>query len=100
MASGRAWEWQNLHTAALCVRFGRRLLWAEAEYVGLGPPAMQVGDDLCNLYGGSVLYIVRDRDDRTQTFVGECYVHGLMDGEALATAAPRNRGEDEIFDFV
>jgi hypothetical protein len=32
--------------------------------------------------GGSVLYILRPRGNEYE-FIGECYVHGLMDGEAL-----------------
>ena len=40
------------------------------------------GDLIYALFGGSVLYVLRLAGDRFM-LVGECYVHGLMDGEAM-----------------
>jgi len=34
-------------------------------------------------FGGEVLYLLRSIGG-TSHFIGECYVHGLMDGEAYA----------------
>lgn len=70
------------------VTFGRRLFMTSKGYMGLGPAAAKVDDKVCMFSGGQVLYVVRGRKDPRFEFVGECYVHGLMDGEAC---------EDESF---
>ncbi|KAH8728599.1 hypothetical protein GQ44DRAFT_724064 [Phaeosphaeriaceae sp. PMI808] len=59
--------------------FGRRLF---RGFMGLGPAAAQIGDKICVLLGGQVLYVLRDRNDSHFEFVRECYVHGMMDGQA------------------
>jgi hypothetical protein len=41
-----------------------------------------VNDAIFMLFGGSVLYVLKPQGD-DYVFIGECYVHGLMDGEAL-----------------
>jgi hypothetical protein len=46
--------------------------------LGIGPPSVSVGDSVCILLGGQVPFIVRD-----ETLIGECYVHGMMDGNML-----------------
>lgn len=64
---------------------GRRFARAWGGYYALCPPSAQAGDKLCLLFGGKTLYCIRpirDTEDAYR-FVGECYVHGFMDGEAL-----------------
>jgi hypothetical protein len=67
---------------------GRKLFETSRGFMGLGPPGAQVGDQVCLLLGGQVLYVLRDRGDGHSEFIGECYVHGMMDGQAC---------EDESF---
>ncbi|KAI0468443.1 HET-domain-containing protein [Xylaria cf. heliscus] len=63
-------------------------------YMGLGPLGMQVDDHICVLAGGRAPFIVRpvkqNDGQATSRFVcrllGDAYVHGLMDGEALRLA--------------
>jgi hypothetical protein len=43
----------------------------------------KVGDVICVLYGGEVPYVIRPCGNGLYKFIGACYVHGLMDGEAL-----------------
>lgn len=62
--------------------FGRRLFETTRGFIGLGPPAARIGDQVCLLLGGQVLYTLRAREDGHHDFVGECYVHGMMDGQA------------------
>ncbi|KAI8942843.1 hypothetical protein NX059_000883 [Plenodomus lindquistii] len=62
--------------------FGRRFCTTDCGYMGLAPAAAQVGDKVCVFFGGQVLYVIRDRADGRFEFVGECYVHGMMDGLA------------------
>jgi hypothetical protein len=51
--------------------------------IGTGPEGLQVGDIVCVLYGGDVPFILRPDCQGHYTFIGECYVSGIMRGEAL-----------------
>ncbi|CAN9094122.1 unnamed protein product [Alternaria alternata] len=68
--------------------FGRRLFETSRGFIGLGPAAAQIDDEICLLLGGQVCYVLRTRRDGHHEFIGECYVHGMMDGQAC---------EDESF---
>jgi len=72
----------NFAIAASRVCDDRRLFLFNKDYIGLGPNVMQPGDQLCILFGGQQLYILRPRGDSHQ-LVGECFVQGLMWGEGL-----------------
>jgi hypothetical protein len=80
-----------------CVTLNRRLVLfrnrAASESVGLAPVDVRKDDVVCILYGCSVPVLLRkvenggqeDSDIKVQyEFVGECYVHGVMDGEAFS----------------
>ncbi len=57
--------------------------------VGLAPRYAQLGDYVCILFGGSVPFILRrhEKDGRCLwELIGESYVDGKMDGEALIGA--------------
>lgn len=40
-------------------------------------------DSICIFLGGRVPFVIRPKADGQYQFIGECYVHGLMDGEAM-----------------
>lgn len=61
---------------------GRSFCTTELEWMGICSPMARVGDLICLLFGGKVLYTVR-RESKSFTFLGECYIHGRMDGSAL-----------------
>jgi len=62
---------------------GRRPVITTEGRIGIAPNHAVAGDLICAFAGGMHLYIVReiDGDPGRHTFVGEAYVHGLMDGE-------------------
>ncbi|CAG8947767.1 unnamed protein product [Penicillium salamii] len=62
---------------------GRRLLWTEREYLGLAPPGAKKGDHVVVLEGSRVPFILRKVDGGFWKVIGECYVHGIMYGEAF-----------------
>ncbi|KAI4132568.1 MAG: hypothetical protein LQ338_000667 [Usnochroma carphineum] len=62
-----------------CLR--RRLAKTKMGYLGLVPPEADVGDKVFILEGGKTPYVLRQKDEYWQ-LVGECYVHGIMYGEA------------------
>jgi len=46
----------------------------------------QVGDIICVLYGCSVPVVLREKEENGKKIwllIGECYVHEIMDGEAV-----------------
>ncbi len=74
----------------------RSIIWArrmisteQGALLGLAPEETQKGDLICILFGCSVPVVLRKEiaDKRTGDYhykiVGECYIHGMMDGEAL-----------------
>ncbi|KAF6514695.1 hypothetical protein HZS61_005829 [Fusarium oxysporum f. sp. conglutinans] len=70
----------------LIEQFNRRFFRTEKGYMGLGPPDIQPGDAICLLLGGCVAYALRRSAHETWIYVGECYIHGIMDGEAAVKA--------------
>lgn len=60
----------------------RRLFLFGSDHVGLGPNVMLPGDQLCILFGGQQLYVLRPKGKFHQ-LVGQCFVQGLMWGEGL-----------------
>lgn len=69
----------------------RRLFITSGGFLGLGPAMTQRKDEVAILMGASVPFVGRERADGTWELLGECYVHGIMDGEmvsALGGAEP------------
>ncbi|KAI1199330.1 heterokaryon incompatibility protein-domain-containing protein [Nemania serpens] len=83
-----------------CTTTGRRIFRTEKGFVGLGPAAARVGDSVCVLLGGQMMYALRPVAGEHHEFIGECYVHGLMDGEALGGAESDSPERDRITTFV
>jgi hypothetical protein len=59
----------------------------KSTLVGLVPQSAKMGDNLCILYGCSVPVVLRKLSGPNTSIcwqlVGDAYVHGIMDGEAL-----------------
>ncbi|KAF2186241.1 hypothetical protein K469DRAFT_706906 [Zopfia rhizophila CBS 207.26] len=86
--------WQNprhenftaLEGAMLATVVGRGFVIGTNGYFGLVPRETKVGDELWVLHGGRVPFVLRrerDGSDRLRRIVGDCFIHGIMDGEAL-----------------
>jgi hypothetical protein len=73
----------------------RRFYMTESGYMGVGSPNAQPGDEVFVLKGSFVPFVLRRRDavaaagftraDGSNSFllVGDCYLQGVMDGEAV-----------------
>jgi hypothetical protein len=61
----------------------RKFFYTCNGYFGLGPEVLQPGDLCCLFFGAEVPYILRPCKDKTFSFIGECYIHGIMHGEAM-----------------
>ncbi|PTB63800.1 HET-domain-containing protein [Trichoderma citrinoviride] len=102
--TGDPFKWS--HEATLITRY-RRFAVTRGGYFVLGPDALQEGDVVVLLRGGKTPFLLRevhDDDDGTASgggsgggwvLVGECYVHGLMDGEGWV--GKEDGGREEVF---
>jgi hypothetical protein len=71
--------------------YGRRMFITEAGHLGLGPGALNVGDSVAVLLGGMTPFVLRgvlhtnEKDSASNRYqlVGECYTHGMMNGEII-----------------
>lgn len=68
----------------------RRFFVTDSGHIGLAPVGTNAGDQLCIFFGGHVPYVLRGQGDHHK-FIGECYVHGIMDGEAMTAAGSKRR---------
>jgi hypothetical protein len=65
----------------------RRLVTSELGHIGMGPSRVRKGDRICVLLGCSIPLILRARAGTTSyEVIGECYLDGFMNGEALIPA--------------
>jgi hypothetical protein len=76
----------------------RALFVTQNGYIGLAPWNACKGDVVAILSGGKTPYLLRPCiPGPSYTFVGEIYVHGLMEGEAMDPAAsPMIHGIDIV----
>jgi Heterokaryon incompatibility protein (HET) len=68
--------------ATLRLIYLRRLMVSEKGYIGLVPRSAQQGDMICVLFGCSFPVIIRRWNDH-HVFIGDSYIHGIMDGQAI-----------------
>lgn len=73
-----------------------RPMTTEKGYLGMVSKGAQKGDLVCVLFGCNVPVVLRKQDerDRAYAFVGECYLHGFMNGEIM------NQGVTPTEEFV
>lgn len=62
----------------------RRLITTKKGQLGMGPCRAQKGDRICVLLGCSIPLVLRPREGKSSyEVIGECYLHGYMNGEVL-----------------
>ena len=62
---------------------GKSLCRTSRGYLGLFPHSAEVGDEAWLLKGARVFHLLRSSGEGAHEFMGESYIHGLMQGEAL-----------------
>ncbi|KAF2844975.1 HET-domain-containing protein [Plenodomus tracheiphilus IPT5] len=60
----------------------RKFVLTSSGRMGLCPRETGAGDNIVILYGGSVPYVLRAMPSGDWKFIGECYIDGIMFGEA------------------
>jgi hypothetical protein len=78
---------------------GRKFILTTKGRVGLAPAKCQVGDVICVFLGACAVHVLRPNVEppRTFRFVGDCYLHGIMNMEALDML---DKKEVERTDFI
>jgi hypothetical protein len=81
--SQRDYLWQR-HIAFWCEGslLDRTVAVLKEGYMGLVPKLATVGDIVCILFGCDTPVVLRPIGDGF-VFIGECYIHGIMDGELI-----------------
>jgi Heterokaryon incompatibility protein (HET) len=72
----------RFHLAVISASVNRTFFISCKGYMGMGPLAMDEGDMICVALGCNVPLVLRKEGDH-YLLVGECFVWGLMDGEAM-----------------
>ena len=62
------------------VMYHRRVFTTKNGYLGVGSRTLTRNDKIYVLFGCNVPVVLRPRD-RQYELIGECYVHGIMNGE-------------------
>ncbi|KAI1390137.1 heterokaryon incompatibility protein-domain-containing protein [Hypoxylon trugodes] len=81
---------------------GRKFFVTTRGFMGIGPASMEPGDLVVVLLGAVVPFVARktaNEQDRTYILIGECYVHGIMDGELVRMKQGAGK-EAEEFVFI
>lgn len=94
-ADGGHFKWSRAANGASTHRVFAR---TAKGYFVLGPRVLEVGDVVCVLFGGKMPFCLRPWGHH-YLLVGECYVHGLMGGEAIKMLERREAAE-EVFDII
>ncbi|KAI9148970.1 Heterokaryon incompatibility protein [Paramyrothecium foliicola] len=91
---------RSIHSAICAATTMRRMFITRRGYLGLGPANTLEGDRIFLLHGGRTPFLLRKgtenlnatvhRSEDSYHFVGDCYVHGIMDGEAMAWDLPQS----------
>ncbi len=69
---------------------GRLFFTTKEGYIGLAPKMTKLGDTVCRLLGCDMPLIFHPIGNGRYKVVGQCYVCGLMDNEALLGPLPGN----------
>lgn len=73
---------------------GRNLCVTAGGYLGHVPSTSKIKDKLCILFGSAVPFVLREDKHGRFKLIGECYIHGVMDGEAMLEQDMESSGQD------
>ncbi len=90
-------EFANFRKSFFIATQYQRFFTTYKGYMGLGD-VPQANDEIWILFGGNVPFILRRYPDRSghadsYSLVGDCYVHGIMDGEAMEALGEKESRE-------
>jgi hypothetical protein len=77
--------WAEISSSVNTIVEDKEMFLTEQGYLGLGQEGVREGDIVCVFCGGDVPFLLR-KSEKTPGILhllSECYVHGIMDGEAM-----------------
>lgn len=80
---GHTGNGERFYGALLHTGSGRQIFTTSQGQIGLGPKALDANDIICVLFGGPTPYALRPLETGGYLFLGECFLYGYMDGEAI-----------------
>ena len=81
---------EGLHSASIFLtRDGR---------IGIAPlgDLVEIGDVCCIIFGATVPFLLTPAKEGRQKFIGECYIHGVMNGEIMEQFGQRDLSKHRI----
>lgn len=69
---------------------GRSFIITSKGYIGLAPLKTEIGDEVIVLEGGNVPFVLRVLVGGGYQLIGEAYVNGIMEGEAIEGKRPED----------
>ncbi|KAI0113171.1 heterokaryon incompatibility protein-domain-containing protein [Daldinia grandis] len=106
---GQKWKWPDtlwkssgsirFHEAFTRICLHRRFFVTVGNLMGIGPETIERDDMVVILFGGKVPYAIRELGEGKYSFIGECYVPGLMAGEAIEQWK-KGESQAEFFNLV
>ena len=80
---------QNMFTSEVYADLRNRTFFAATKgYIGLAPESTRPGDETCIILGCQTPLVLRSDGLGCRKIIGQCYVHGIMEGEALLGPLP------------
>jgi hypothetical protein len=82
-------QYTHFRNALTWQGWSRRLFRTSEDHMGLGPESMETDDLVCIISDARTPFVIRkcsEDGDKEYRLVGEAYVHGIMQGEALKQA--------------
>ncbi|KAF9494027.1 hypothetical protein BDN71DRAFT_1020537 [Pleurotus eryngii] len=99
LAKARLMEKYFMHvrflTTAVSTIADRAFVMTKHGMMALAPAQVKPGDVICIIRGGQTPFVLRpkgvsDDGERVWELVGDCYVHGIMDGSFASQAKPED----------
>ena len=91
-------ESSDLYDSLRSFLINQSLVITQQGYMGIGPWNSEVGDELWVLFGGRVPFVLRpyttcdlNESLKSYTLVGDCYVHGCMQGQLMTRLKDRTQ---------
>ncbi len=86
----RSNEWSSSLDSIFTLIKGRVFFTTEEGHIGLAPHRIDPGDQVCIVLGCQSPLVLRKNEVGDHEVIGECYLHGVMDGAGLLGMLPRN----------
>ncbi|KAH7383542.1 heterokaryon incompatibility protein-domain-containing protein [Cadophora sp. MPI-SDFR-AT-0126] len=75
---------------------GRVFCRTKNGYLGMLPVGSRPGDEICGILRAKTPYVIRKKPDGCYQLIGECYIHGMMNGELFHLPNLRARIQDIV----